>query len=122
MWARRVHSAAYYDNGLALGLASGRGTVFDAERNEGIEPAELSDSGVVRLVKVPNVIAAPFLWPDYGIGRVDAKIIAKEMILSVNGYLIGRRPHDLSIAEIRALFAPMIGRVYTAKARPRSTA
>jgi hypothetical protein len=110
MWARRIHSAAYSGNGMALGLGSRRGTVFDAARDEGIDPAELADYGVVRVARAPNVVVAPFPWPSGGRARICAHLTPTEMILSVNDTVVGRARHDLSTKEILAFRTPQTGR------------
>lgn len=103
MWARRVHSAGWFGNGLALGLASRRGTVFDAERDAGIDPAELADYGSVRLVEMPNTLIASFEWPASGEVVLTAKVTSEEMILLADETPVARRAHTLDPAAVSAL-------------------
>jgi len=109
MWARRIHSAAWYDNGLALGLASRRGTVYDAGRDKGIDPADLTDYGSVRVVRMPNTLAAPFPWPKSGEARICLSITETDLALSVNGQPLARRAHTLTGAQLASLRLASVG-------------
>jgi len=110
MWARRVHSAAWYGNGLALGLASRRGTVFNAERDAGIDPEELADYGSVRLIEMPNTLVARFPWPATGEMELTVRITAGEIRLLADGALIASRPHTLTKSETASLKAVSQGK------------
>jgi len=103
MWARRVHSAGWLGNGLALGLASRRGTVFDAERDAGIDAAELEDYGSVRLVEMPNTLIVPFVWPASGDVVLTLHVTSEEMVLLADDTPVARRAHTLDASAVSAL-------------------
>lgn len=109
MWSRRVHSAAFHDHALALGLASRRGAVHDPARDDFIDAAELADYGGVRLLRAPNTIVAPMPWPAGDVCTVEAQADSRCMRLFVDGVELGAVAHDLSAEELRGLSLRSVG-------------
>jgi hypothetical protein len=103
MWARRIHSAALHDNGLALGLASRRGAAFDAARDGFLDAADFADYGAVRMLRTPNTLLTPLPWPANGMLHIEAVANADTLSLCFDGKEVARTGHDLTARELRSL-------------------